>query len=512
MKIKVGPERISGKAPNEQKLILVYPGELIALFSLIVSNAVYDIIIPVEYAGIGANSFALLYIASLLYYSTKLVRACKDHIWTPLFWFRVSSAVYLGIGTVVVYVFDENTYLYLRSFYAWSDSDVLKLVRIFAAFSLVVLAAASVVSVRNEGPSRYQLNFNSKDDRTIFLCSLIFLTFGGILRYGVFFPDAYGLLNFHVPAVFLKLSQAYLAGLFLIILFGLRKSPSVLCVGLGLSGLDFLAGALAFEKDQMILTIMFSGLAFVYHQINFARILFIIGLIYFVLSPGQSFVHYGRSEVAQVSTGGRNVASLDLRIKIARSYFSDQSRSPSAVAERNPFLRISYVAPAAFFVDRYDSGRPGNSFEHIIPTIIPRVLWPSKPDTAVKGLEYYRLIRGTGGASLGITHPAEAYYSFGWWGLMVFVPAGLFLGALSRFALRVVRSHQWIMMPAVLIGMNIGYRVDGHVVADYFGGAVMFLAAAGICWVAQSVLLGGSEQLVLGGRSQYRNVPRRTRS
>jgi len=100
-------------------------------------------------------------------------------------------------------------------------------------------------------------------------------------------------------------------------------------------------------------------------------------------------------------------------------------------------LRVLDVVPS-----HYDYAA-GSTFVPSLATIaIPRIIWPDKPrylparDFAVKfwdvdvGEEF--------GTSIGIGMPAEAYYNFGWLGLAIFLPLGVFL----RFCVERLKAYR----------------------------------------------------------------------
>ena len=94
------------------------------------------------------------------------------------------------------------------------------------------------------------------------------------------------------------------------------------------------------------------------------------------------------------------------------------------------------------------------------------------------GAEFNLIAKGSDTSASSPTIPGEAYWNFGWFGLVtIMMPMGVLLAVLSRYALEVFSSGRWILFPVLALGMGIGHRVDGHIVPDLIGMPVIMIGA-----------------------------------
>ena len=124
----------------------------------------------------------------------------------------------------------------------------------------------------------------------------------------------------------------------------------------------------------------------------------------------------------------------------------------------------------------YDANSPGQSLSSVLSALIPRLLWPNKPDLTLVGEDFTELLWGNRDSSTGIGVFGEAYWNGGY-GMVVLVCSGigLLFVWLSRLALGVMHDRQWLFLPCVFIGMKVGFRIDGWILVDYVGTPLMIV-------------------------------------
>ncbi|MEL6322723.1 MAG: hypothetical protein AAFQ84_00665 [Pseudomonadota bacterium] len=453
--------------------------------------------------------------AILVYFAVRDVAARRERLWTSLFWFRISSAVYCGFGTIVPYIVNARTESYIRSVFDFTEADVLKVLQIFILSITIVICTVALINEPTPSKARQPLS-KRRQNNTILLAAALFLIFGGAIRYGIHLPRMYGLSDIYLPATILTLGKAYVAGLFLLMFHGLRTKSLTLALALGLFVVDFSAGLLAFDKSEMLTSLIFIYLAYIFHNFRLNRALIGTVLAFTVLIVTQPLVHFGRAEVQDLNGGRGNTATISERIEIVERYWENQNTAQFGnVQEKDPLLRLSFVNVAAFVVDQYDQGRPGERFRYVFASIVPRALWPNKPAVGELGSETFYLIRGRDGASVGTTHFAEAYWAYGWIGLpLVFIPGGIILALTSRYTIASVRNDRWLRLPAILLAVIMGHRVSGSFVSDMIGGGVIFLALALAIRLAELYLDGSVAEharrrgLRRATQTQKRPIPR----
>ena len=402
------------------------------------------------------------------------------HIWTLLFWFRVSCAVYYGFGGIVPFIANDVTDIYLRSVYNYTPLDVLK-VNVICLFGITCTMAGgyfkelvSRPSRKRTGPMRRPISLSQGQVAAIFLVA------GGAIRYGLQMPLAFGLLDITLPGGILFFGNAYLAGLFFALVIGLRKGGMSLLFAILLFVIDLTVfGLLSFAKLEILRTLMFGFLALIYTRFSVPRVIAAAIVMFAIFSASQPFVHYGRME-ALLITGNTGSATLQQRLKITQAYLGgDGVHNAGWNRDLQPFLRLSYVNVGAFVINQYDRGSPGTSLRYALVSMVPRVIWPDKPRIGELGSELYELIRGRDGAAVSAGYFAEVYWNFGPWGMvLIFLPVGVLFSFISNYSLNVIRSDSWHRFPAVLVGVQMGIRTDGHFAGDVTGAAAIFFILA----------------------------------
>ena len=129
----------------------------------------------------------------------------------------------------------------------------------------------------------------------------------------------------------------------------------------------------------------------------------------------------------------------------------------------------------AFIVQRYDSGKPSNSLHNAWQILVPRFLWPGKPDISAYGLELEAQITNVKIQTwLGPTFMGEAYWNGGWlYVVLVSIMMGLEIGWFTRkwnkFREEGVR-HIGILIFAVPV-MIVYLPVESWITLTYVGQA-----------------------------------------
>lgn len=102
----------------------------------------------------------------------------------------------------------------------------------------------------------------------------------------------------------------------------------------------------------------------------------------------------------------------------------------------------------------FDAGRPGDTLGSAWIVFVPRLLWSEKPVGIGPGARFYKLATGRDGTFLGLSVYGDAYWNFGWTGVIVLCSLmGGMIGLTSRLALYWLESRQVIYLP--LIGLSM---------------------------------------------------------
>jgi len=347
---------------------------------------------------------SLLLAGILLYGAYAQFQQTRVMLWNLLVWFRVATAGFFGFGNLVPYFGNAATVAQIRNLYDFSHDQALTVLLLTAMSCFFALSVAHFFFIRVSDNWSFSLRGVSRSGHL--MTALLFLALGGVARYGVVLPLHYGWIDLQVPGWMHAMSAAYAAGLFMLILWSLRYSKPVFLVSLALAGLDVMMAALAFDKSEVVLTLLFSFMAILYHRFSLLKAVtgaaLVVGVIYFAQSPA----HYGR---AVLNLSGKDSASLGERMAIVGQYIRQgDTITRWSGGDLNPFIRVSYLNVAAFVVGEYDAGRPGQAHAHAFAAIVPRLFWPNKPHIGAAASEIFYLLRGRQGAAVGVGHSAAA--------------------------------------------------------------------------------------------------------
>jgi len=389
-------------------------------------------------------------------------------IWVPLFWFRIATSVYFGLGQIAPYLANDTTRLFIRSLYWFGEDEAFKVGLINILSVLTVLGTAAVVE-RQGALRRYRTgpSTTSPSSQTYFF-ALFFLILGGIARYLIVLPGTLGFADFP-PGIVQPFAKSYAVGLFLLTLLALRGNWGAAVTVAVLAPVDIVVGFLTFAKTEVLFTLLFVFLAVLHHRLTVWRILVGALVIVCVYSQLDPYIHYGRDEIMRSHKDAG--VPLERRLEII-SQFNGHLNEGATVAERQSALsRFSYINAATMVIQYHDYGNVGTSLQNALVVLIPRLIWPSKPEITGVGKELYLQATSQVGSSISPGLFAEAYWNFGWMGIpMLMIPLGAILCVFSHYSFNVMQREAWIHLPAVLLGVLAGVRVDGWYVADIIGG------------------------------------------
>lgn len=453
-------------------LALADDAELVQLVLLACLCGLFGALLPAAALAAAVISVALAYAAVLGAACLRQIRASRVMVWSPLVWFRVGSGVIMGLGTVVPYVADDRTRAYLDGIYPFTDQEALKFLTVVILSTLTVLAVARPFRVRRRAAGSGRLPGWSAS--SLLLAAVVFLIVGGIMRYGITVPRIFGLTDMLVAGWVTALSKAYVAGLFLLLLWSLRHQRRLLFLPVLLIAADVLVGVLAFDKSEILLTLVFTYLAVLYSRFTLARAVTGFAAAFAILVVTQPLVHYGRGQLTV--TDGIRTATVGERIAILRDYLNREEAVRVDSPARGALIRLSIVNVGTWVIGRHDRGLPGNAHVHAFAALVPRVLWPEKPLIGAAGAQAYYLLRGWHGPSLGVGHFAEAYWSFGWLGIpLVFVPGGLILVIMTLRCVGLLVEERWFQLPVILFAISVAYKVEGSWVPTVVGSFAIFV-------------------------------------
>lgn len=410
----------------------------------------------------------------------KMARKNGKNFWTALFWFRLSISVYYGLGTMFVYVVNDVTLNFMKEFYAFNDHEVLKLNMLVAVTVILVLMMARFAILQSGGYAARMHRMVSKNekrpDNSLFVSGFFILGLGLTISYIFVTPYRMGWTNYVLPGVVISLTKLIPVGFFLIVLWARRNARKMLPIVFVFVAMEMLTNLLFFSKSSLLLLLVMISLAFLWDRVSIMRVLGIGVLVastYFTINP---MVNFARHEIG-LRYGANVHASFTERLEIISGYFADSGIAYAATERQGGLSRLSYVNAATFLIHRYDSGRSDDWPERLGAVLVPRFLWPQKPIITDIGPRIYTLGTGNTGSSSGAGLFAEAYWAWGWWGVLLFMSIyGAAVGVLTTFASNIMHTGQWLYFPVVLMSLRYGMRTDGHYISDAAGALVILVS------------------------------------
>lgn len=463
---------------------LVLLAILLAIYASVHALDISSLYAPMNVAGPVA-------LVSILGWSCyRIVRQSPIAVWAPLFWFRLACAAYYGFGALVPHIVNEETRAWIFVLHHFDDALNLKVNFIYVAGIFLTLTFSFFFLKRRRGirPTAPTMVIWQNPSRVLLLFALCFLAVGGILRYGFIVPYSFGLTQTLVPGAFSALSRMYYVGIFLIIAYMMAYNKKIWPIVFILIAFEVFVSIASFLKTELMFIIIFSFLGFISRETTKTKLFVGASCVALAFLSFQSLVGYGRAELT-MRYGDIRGAGLQERWDIVRDYL-DGGREAVATTPLSGLSRLSYVNVGAFVVDQYDAGLPGDTLRNAPAVLIPRVLWPGKPIITQVGADLNILVFGQEGSQLGIGHFAEAYWNFGWWGIAPFMAVlALILSVFTKISIRIMARKDWLFLPVVFIGVNMGLRVDGFLVPDILGPAWMAICL-GLALMAINVVIG----------------------
>ena len=419
----------------------------------------------------------------LLSANVCMLRQNAACLWTPLFWMRVSVSVYFGLGTASYSIMNWYTQIYVQNFHLLTQAHFNTFNLVTCIGVLVVLLTARLTSYIV--PQRLLRRRAKFQNNILCIAALAITGTTYLLKYAVIYPLRFAAFDVEYNSTLLGVvALASNAGLYLLLTWSYRTRPSAIPFCLALLAGDVIVGLVSFNKSEALLPLIILALTSISHRPSSRRLVVfavVIGASYMLL---QSFAGYGRTVVEQ-RYGNITVGSFSERAQIAFDYVrGDRTQSSDADDLQGVPARLGYVHVAAPAIDRVENGIYGFSFDVLPIVLIPRLLWFEKPVLDL-GAQYTQMVNGSRSSSNWMGVFLEAYWNMGYLGLLVaIVPYAIALFLISRYALWVVATDRWLHMPAVLVGLFIGMRVDGGLVMEALPFSVVALLLAVVSEVA----------------------------
>jgi hypothetical protein len=409
-----------------------------------------------------------------------LLRSDSRFVFFPMIWFRLAASTYCGLGIVIPIIVNQRTDAYIRGLYNFTPAEHLQVMNIYLLGLILLLLYTRFWSWFLQRTKMFKLSTERVNLSTPSLKLIItLLVAGAILRYGAVLPVALG-LSPGITGFLIHVSRLFYVGLLLISFRG-RKGPGSLgVVAFLILCFDIFVSSATFSKAEVLMGVIFYQLGRLFYRSSvteLVRTALMVGVVYLVFQPA---VHDGREQIRQQYGPNAEIGIVE-RWGILADYVLDTEVRTERASDQNDaqlgLLRLSYVNADAFVIHQADQGLYNNTLQYALAALVPRVLWPDKPEIWRQGVELSYLIFRSMTSSTGITVFGEMYWLGGWASLVLVTLLPAFILCLySHISWSVVSQGRWLLLPLALIGINIAIRVDGFIVLDFIGPAATGLA------------------------------------
>jgi hypothetical protein len=442
---------------------------LLTFYLLVPVGATPDALETLDAANIiGAVTFGIIMLAG----ATGLARANSAMVFTAPFWFRITTAIYFGFGSLTPFIANDTTIAYLDQFAYLEPATLLKVNTLTVVGTICVFA--STMALQRVMPTRFTQRVASPTQGALGSVAINFAVVGFLAKYFFLVPYQLGVFpGLKLPGAISTIEFFPAVSIFLLVLWALRRGKVMILIPIALFLLEALAGLVMGNKSVVIIAAVMFALGALCDRVTAARMLIstalIAGLFILIAPPTDAVRREMGARYGSISAG-----TMAERFAVLANYSADDARVSNREGVQGSLVRLSYATPAGFATSQYDIGLPGNSYELWLAVFVPRFLWPEKPIITDVGADFNFAATGSRNSQSSPGLFAESYWNFGWVGVAIFMPLlGVVLFFLGRYSLWVIQSGNWWLLPVALMAMRTGMRVDGFFVADIIGGTMM---------------------------------------
>jgi hypothetical protein len=407
------------------------------------------------------NHVAPLWLSGVLGYSAvRMIVSDTCAIWTPMFWFRIGTIVYFGFGSYVPLIVNETTRAYLDSFFIVYAADMLKVNAVVAA-GVATILATNIALEKLQTPLRGATTYRATE---ILRIGIMLYAVGAAIKYLVVLPNILAGSPVVIPGFVMNLTAFGLVGISLLTIWSLQQKRKYFLVVVGLVLLEMMVGLLQLSKIEMLypfLSFVIGVLTVRATLLRFAAVAVAFWLIFNFVQP---WITHARHEDKMFSPNSTEQVPLFDRIAFLTSYFGAAAEQTDAETLQESMIRLSFVHMAAFVISQYDRGVPGDSLRNVSYSLIPRFLWPDKPEVLV-GAELATLASGTEDNSISAGYFAEVYWNLGWAGALLLIPVGIAFNVASRFAASTLHRGDWIYLPVLFLNLKTAVTIDNFYIS-----------------------------------------------
>lgn len=411
------------------------------------------------------NYFAPFWLSGALGYTAlKMILLDSHTIWTPLFWFRIATITYFGFGSIVPFFVNAATRMYLESYFILFASDMWKVNLLVAASVAVVLGAnVTIESLRGHRVHEPSRGLGKDQIAEALKSGLLFLAIGGGVKYLVILPDELAGWPVVIPGFIVNLTAFLNVAISLLTIWSLHQKTSYILIVVFLVALAMLVGLLELSKLETLFPFVAFVIGVLTVKASVARLAAVAIALSVMFNFLQPLIADARLKNVEVYGSMNNQSPISARVQFLLSAFDNSFEQNGSEEIQQGAVRLSFINSAGFVISMYDRGFYGDSLKNVLYVFIPRLLWPDKPEVVVSG-ELASRASGTVGNAISAGYFADAYWNFGWAGLLLLLPLGVAFNITTRFAINTLRQGEWIYAPVLFLNLRIAIEVDNFVI------------------------------------------------
>lgn len=412
--------------------------------------------VPVAFT-IGGHLAALCAYVAL---AIMALRSNWSNVLTPAIGFVICCAIFFSFGNLSLILADQETLVYMmRTDYFISESELLR------ADLQTFAGAATIFAFMRLGFGSQKLQpIDRAEPIPAKVIAFLYLILGLALKLLVIVPAEWGYADWTVPGAIMNLQPLVDAGFMLLVMAIVRGERNLLVFFLLLWPLHFLICVLSFTKEPMILAILMPLLGAALGGTRRRNIVIWAFAVAALFAATQNAFLSARKDVIAYSGTERQSPIQDRLTILGRAMALRVSGNEmvidgTALPSQLWWVRLSYAGPQIRAIELFDNGQRLPLVYSPFQALIPRAIWPDKPELTNLGLMFNREV-SKNEQTLGrvaFTIFGEGYWMFGWPGVLLFSAlTGLVLGIMTRKSQQWLHKRDLIFLPAILLAVKMG--------------------------------------------------------
>jgi len=411
--------------------------------------------------------FSSIFIYHIVYFFilVKIEENLRFILFTPLFWYKLVSLLFFGLGPLVYYFGSDLTIEIINLYYFMTDEILFRIAVIYLFVIILIdilfLFQDTLLPFKKEKEAK---NINKE------LLLFISLSIGIISKYFLVLPSFMEIIP-PPPGIFYTMTNLTYISLFLLYNLGEEKNLRYKTLFYLLLSVEIFSSFLLLSKESLIMPAMFATFTIYFHKKDLKKLI-TVGFVSFILYALviQNIFLVLRSAPEINSETGFQIKSVE-QLTGAFSISSIEIDGYSLGSYQAWWERLSLAVYQGYAIEAYDNDLNGTTFETIKFIIVPRFLYPEKPNLSY-GQLYHNLATNTYNERVtNSTGPGifiEAFWNGGWTYLIIVIfYFSILLFYFSRLIIKNMKEKNYFILIICMNAIYLGRSIDDWFVARY---------------------------------------------